>query len=149
MSTLPLHVLYNSTVFSTLGATYFSYMIVTPDFLDGANYTSPDMASYTGYTRFEEYRTPSPQQFLAKYNDGNLTKLTPAQCIAAYSSNYISGYGHLLAVSNSSSASTRLSLGCAFAPHWSVNITDYYGVERMPYRTGPQLSSAIRSLTIA
>ena len=128
LSTLPLRVLYNSIVFSTLGANYFSYMVVTPEFLDGANCTSPDMASCTGYTRFEENRTPSPQQFLAKYNEGNLTKLTPAQCIAAYSSNYIAGHRHFLAVSNTSSTSTRLSPGCAFAPYWSVNITYYYGI---------------------
>ena len=96
LSSVPLHLIYNSVIFSSTSIATSSASIVTSDFLSGAPYTSPDpdrLVDADGLGRLRGF------QDLAKINDSSRVPLTSKACIDTYGrSGLISELGDYLAI---------------------------------------------------
>lgn len=81
LSSIPLHLLYNSAFYSSLSANDYSIYFVTPDFLNGGNATVPKLYAtsyYTGHSLEplqQQIRTNHPHRF---------ERLEPLACIQSY-----------------------------------------------------------------
>lgn len=103
ISSLPLHLMYNSVVFDTLSAfDEYNVYVVSKDFLSGAPYTLDP------YTRDE---LPSRLDSLRESNSNNTLKritLDRKRCILTYGNGFLSKYGDVLAVSTTRNATNSL-----------------------------------------
>ncbi|KAI4152881.1 MAG: hypothetical protein LQ340_002647 [Diploschistes diacapsis] len=105
LSTIPLHLLYNSVIFSTTSAINYQAYVVSQDFLGGAPYSSSDSSS-TGvffYSGAQESGLTIQQanktllELYTKANNGSLKNgsmqnMTNSDCIAAFNQNYVPNY---------------------------------------------------------
>lgn len=99
VSSLPLHLFYNSAIFVQISATDYTAYVVDPSFLSGA----PFNMSKHGYDPFYlEYYDEAALQWLQR-NTKSLTNLSPAECITAYSTQVQTARGDVLAVTEPSS----------------------------------------------
>ena len=89
LSGIPLHLLYNSAVFSTLAAVEYTVYAGSNDLVAGTNvnWSSPIIGPTPGHT-LQELRNASSWQ-----------RLSNAECISAYGRPFVSSHGDLLAVS--------------------------------------------------
>lgn len=122
LSTLPLHLLWNSTIFSTIGAMQFDYLVVDESFFSGADYPIPNTTN--DYTTMDTDIT-DPGTFLSGYNGQNYTRLSPTECLGAYMATYITSYRNLIVVTTPTEG-MRMSPGHMF-PTYYTNLTEYYG----------------------
>lgn len=113
VSSIPLHLVYNSVVFSTLSTHSYTALLVTPDFLSGAPFAN---STYFGT------RIPIPAQKLAAFenirrsisaskqdqSNSEWQKLDSRQCQQAYRSPIISDRSDVVAVSSANSTGTLL-----------------------------------------
>lgn len=96
LSSVPLHLIYNSVIFSSTSIASSNAFIVTSDFLSGAPYTSPDPdhpvdADLLG--RLQGFRD------WAKVNNSSRVSLTSKDCINTYGkSDLVSEWGDSLAI---------------------------------------------------
>ncbi|KAG9686786.1 hypothetical protein KCU95_g11437, partial [Aureobasidium melanogenum] len=95
LSSVPLHLLYNSVVFSTLSASNYMAAVVTNDFLEGAAWNT----STLGF--IETDATGQRQLARLQNNTDRLKKLDDEDCIRAYGTNLLeSDWKNVLVVSN-------------------------------------------------
>lgn len=121
VSTMPLHLLWNSTVFSTLGANEFAYIVVDESFLNGAEYIP---LNETACSR-APYDVPNVKAVYDAYRAGNFSsRMSPADCIKMYGTAFITSRT-FLAVTKANT-NMRMSPGCAFNQEIQ-NLTVYYG----------------------
>ncbi len=91
LSSIPLHLLYNSVVFSTLSAQEYSVFAASADFVNG---TALNWTNLTNYTNTGTY--PNMQHF---QNATDWQRLDNRDCIKAYGQNFVSAHGDLLVIS--------------------------------------------------
>ena len=121
ISGVPLHLLYNSTVFSTLGARDYAVFAASPDLIDNAvhNWSTPinfpNEPGLSGYT---------PQNFR---NASNWERLENDACIIAYAQTFLSGHGDLLAISSDTDASMLIQTITYAYPEPSNSRIPQYG----------------------
>lgn len=106
LSSIPIHLLYNSAIFKTLNANEYVAAVVNPDFLHGGEFY-PNM---TVHFPTQSLRTPfSPelgyvqQVFANNTNYLNTTlvrNMTNAECIGNYSTSFVNDRNHVLLVTN-------------------------------------------------
>ena len=89
LSSIPLHLLYNSAVFSTLAAVEYSVYASSSDFSAGSgfNWSRPIFGSTT-------------HTFKALQDVSNWQRLENTECINAYGQPFVSAHGDLLAISS-------------------------------------------------
>lgn len=97
LSTLPLHLLWNSTIFATDGTNLFSWIVADESFLNGAAWLDPpiDTDSYcTGYG------TPSTtiQHIYDGYKADNYTRMSSLDCFNAYNVDFINTRRNLILI---------------------------------------------------
>ncbi|KAF2491784.1 hypothetical protein BU16DRAFT_574727 [Lophium mytilinum] len=103
VTSLPLHLFYNSVIFSSIAANEYQIFTVNPAFVAGSfNYTDPycggeDAATTLGNCSGKRLHT------LANANNGSLQRLSPADCITAYGQNFVTDRNTLLLVVNTTS----------------------------------------------
>ena len=92
ISGIPLHLLYNSAVFSTLSTPEYSVFIGAPDLVSGVgiNYSAP----------IEGYTTSPNTTLNYLKNVSTWSKLANEECITAYGQAFVSNRGDVLAVSS-------------------------------------------------
>jgi hypothetical protein len=81
LSSVPIHLLYNSAIFKTLDANEYSLAVVNPEFLNGNTLDENNNATYLSMAALS-----SMQTFFAE-NEGNssaVANMTNSECIAAY-----------------------------------------------------------------
>lgn len=100
LSSIPLHLLYNSTVFATLSTQEYSVFLVSSDFPTGAPF------NVTPGSIFDSGSGPSLQPAEAstilhnyQHNISSLTKWDNEECIKVYTSSFISTHSDVLLVS--------------------------------------------------
>lgn len=110
-SSVPLHLLYNSAVFSTLCGRQFNVFLVSREFLDGASFT----LQLSSQLQFEDPTLNSSKvldssKFLEGYqkNRTSLETLENKACMEAYSAPVISSRSDLLLVSTYSNFTNSL-----------------------------------------
>lgn len=91
ISSVPLHLLYNSAVFTTLSAREYDVFLVTSDFLTGAPFnlnltsTSMDSLDYSANEAFfEKLELLEPLAQTLQDSQSGLQKLTSKDCIGTY-----------------------------------------------------------------
>lgn len=82
LSSIPLHLLYNSAFYSSLSANSYDIYLVTPDFLKGGNANLPS-AHHDGLS------VEPLQQQIATNQPHRFERLEPLECIQAYSKSLI------------------------------------------------------------
>ena len=115
ISSIPLHLLYNSAVFSTLCTHQYNVFLVSDDFLLGAPFAMTDLdgidfGSAASYGYLPETWLDTLETTLQKYQN-NLTALVVLEnnaCIEAYTAPIISSESDLLVVLNDSEASNSV-----------------------------------------
>ncbi|KAK0319137.1 hypothetical protein LTR54_013789 [Friedmanniomyces endolithicus] len=115
LSSVPIHLLYNSAIFKTLDANDFSVATVNSDFLNGEPFYPFYPIPPTYSSGYQEDGTPKGyfniadvpalrkvQSFFAQnyQNASAIQNLTNSDCIAAYGTSFISGHSHLLLVTS-------------------------------------------------
>ncbi|KAF2155062.1 hypothetical protein K461DRAFT_107278 [Myriangium duriaei CBS 260.36] len=103
LSSVPIHLLYNSVVFSSSTANVFSSLTVTNDFVTGGSWNTSQMDCFD-YVSEEGLFVQQLQDSAKSY-----TRLDPAACIEAYGSGYVSLYANVLLVTNESVARNVLN----------------------------------------
>ncbi|KAK5070697.1 hypothetical protein LTR70_010474 [Exophiala xenobiotica] len=122
LSTLPLHLFWNSTILSTIGSMHFDYLVVDESFFSGAEYLVPNITN--GFTPTNG-DIADPAIYLQGHLDGNYTRLSPTECLDAYMTTFITSYRNLIAVTTPTKG-MRMSPGRMF-PTYYTNLTEYYG----------------------
>lgn len=99
LSSVPLHLLYNSAIFSTLAVQEYSVFATSSDLLNRVdlNWSSPVKTSAGPALTLQDFR-----------NASEWDKLENEQCIEAYGQRIVSARGNLLAVSSAVNASKLL-----------------------------------------
>ncbi|EQB43346.1 hypothetical protein CGLO_18004 [Colletotrichum gloeosporioides Cg-14] len=109
LSSIPLHLVYNSVIFSTISSVDYQAALVTQDFLKGASWDT-ELANQTG----NMLGLPNMNQLkeIQKSAEaGTLTRLDNSQCIQAYqNSQYESSWKNLLLVTSVSSNESILQV---------------------------------------
>ena len=103
VSGIPLHLLYNSVIFSTLSARMYNVYVASPDLVsqNSLNWSSP-VAGYWGDNEpvtLEYFRNVSTWQ-----------QLDNAACVRAYARPFLSAHGDVVAISGTMTASTMIEL---------------------------------------
>ena len=129
LTSIPLHLMWNSAVFTTLSAQAYSVFVVTPGFLDGGQYTIPNQYSANA---FEVASYNASQTVLDKLRDtkNELQTLGNSECIQAYARSYVSKHASVLLVSADTNENdsvlvwygTRRIDGLGAAQDWICNI---------------------------
>ena len=103
ISSLPLHLLYNSVVFSSLCTHEFAIFVVSSEFLEGAPFqVSPDFGGEVN----SDLLTPSLREY--QVNQSSLQRLENKPCLEIYTAPYISANSNLVLVSDFSNFSNSL-----------------------------------------
>ncbi|KEQ80063.1 hypothetical protein M438DRAFT_386109 [Aureobasidium pullulans EXF-150] len=97
LSSLPLHLMYNSMFFGSLSTNDYNIYYVTEDFLTGAAYNRvafPDKINGLD----EDYMDTSAMQQRLQQNNGTWQKLSNAECISAYAVDTLSAHRDVVIV---------------------------------------------------
>lgn len=101
LSSLPLHLLWNSAVFMTTTFNDYSGLVVTPDFLEESSSIGLDC----GVDAMEHYKTSNQTNYVtcwlrdrALQNPMNMTHTEPKDCMSTYGSGLEGGTFNLIAV---------------------------------------------------
>lgn len=104
LSSVPIHLLYNSAVFKSLDANEYTSLAVNADFLAGKpfnNYisygaegNSSIVSQYAGIQKIQSFFANNWQ------NTSAVANLTNTDCIAAYGTSFVSSYNNVLAVTS-------------------------------------------------
>ena len=109
MSSIPLHLMYNSAVFSTLSDHEYSVAIVSHDFLTGAPFSDPDPLpagvndTEIGYSSYPRQRFEELQNKISK-----LQNLSNDACVKAYRNEIVPDRRSVLAVSSATEHNNSL-----------------------------------------
>ncbi|PSN64735.1 hypothetical protein BS50DRAFT_557431 [Corynespora cassiicola Philippines] len=119
VSSIPLHLFYNSVVFTTLSGNSYIVYTVNEAWLSSGNFYVPDYEGYGPYV----YELLDKE--LWKANEaGSLERLEPSSCIDVYARSFISTRGNLLVVTSSpSNSSSSSEEGEIFDYTWGGEIT--------------------------
>jgi len=99
LSTLPLHLLWNSAVFSITTSNRYGILVVNSDYL-----SSSDATAGLNCTDLDEYLRDDPESYAtcwlldAAKSGGVLERLSPQQCIERYPTRLDADYSNLIAV---------------------------------------------------
>ncbi|KAL2857608.1 hypothetical protein BJX68DRAFT_263170 [Aspergillus pseudodeflectus] len=108
-SSVPLHLFYNSTVYSTISVNSYDVFVANSSFptLQRADVISAYTGAYNEtYEKLYEtsWAANSPirssERMLASAHANNLTRLTPEECITAYATDWQSKYGGVVLISS-------------------------------------------------
>ena len=102
VSSVPLHLLYNSAVFSTLSSHQYTYFLVTSEFCDGAPFSDP-----SGFAGGDLDRAIKALE-VYQNNRTSLKRLEREKCVEVYSAPILSSNSDLLLVSNISNFTNSL-----------------------------------------
>lgn len=123
LSSVPLHLMYNSVMFKSIAATDYNMLLVTEDFVNGAIFNN------TWYSEQRSNATSLYGSGTHLYVDArlvqekvlNYTRLDRADCIKAYAKDFVSSQRNLVLVADRQTLDPE--------PPWS-NTAGHYGVSR-------------------
>jgi hypothetical protein len=111
ISSIPIHLLFNSAVFKTLDANEYTYYVVSEDFLEGAPISSYDPApelnafapELNGTRPWHDADLKAARERYHE-NIALYEHLSPLECISKYGGTFVSGYSNLFLVTKSADA---------------------------------------------
>lgn len=126
LSSIPLHFMYNSAVFSTLSTHPYTVAVVSHDFLTDAPFTNVSSGSRTGYSTL---MVDVPRLTQLRENRSELQNLTNENCLKAYRKEILPDRLDVLAVSSATNINSSL------LSYWPDNVLPLVdmGPGRSPY----------------
>ena len=107
LSSIPLHLMYNSAVFGTLSYQKFTVFVVGENFLTGADYSVTDFTN-SGLGYVSDSRNISTVLQLVRKTSDSLQRLENKECIEAYSPFIVSNRGNVLVISSFQNSTNSL-----------------------------------------
>ncbi|KAM0794745.1 hypothetical protein BDR22DRAFT_826699 [Usnea florida] len=107
LSSIPLHLLYNSAVFSTLSTRSYDSFLVTSDFLNGGYFNTTEAGSSFPSNYIFPFYWQSKLQYYSN-NQTSLVKMENKHCVETYTAPIISTHSDLLLVSSDLHATNSL-----------------------------------------
>ena len=101
ISSVPIHLMYNSAVFTTLSAHEYNAFLVQPDFLTGAPFNIGAFSAFTDQEGVWKYESSDQVETVAHtLQDGrrSLQKLANHDCKSTYAAEFISSHANVLLV---------------------------------------------------
>jgi hypothetical protein len=133
ISSVPIHLLFNSAVFKTLDANDYFRAVVTTDFLDGGEIMANDPYSNPYYrdfdvSRLERMRSGYHASLISiqqRYRERKTMyeQLDPTDCISKYGGPFVSGHSNVFLVTNSTDA----NLNAFNYIETPINSQEWYG----------------------
>lgn len=99
ISSIPLHLLYNSAVFSSLCTRQYSVFLVSSEFLDGAPFNLTPLSDFYGFSPNDSQYYNNILQNCQK-NQTSIVRLENKECVEIYTAPIISTNSDLVLVSN-------------------------------------------------
>ncbi|CAK4031371.1 Hypothetical predicted protein [Lecanosticta acicola] len=120
LSSIPIHLLYNSVVFKSIASNLYIPVVANPVWLEGGNFSTA--VNWTdvppGYKNTAEINIfyyfdgmdellEAQKWFKENQNDASLVKnMSTSECISTYGTNFVSGNSHVVAIANEPGNST-------------------------------------------
>ena len=107
ISSVPLHLVYNSAIFTSLSAREYNAFLVSGDFLKGAPFEiriSYSVGQYTPDDHEDQLKKLEPIAHILQDGQSTLLKLANKDCIWTYAADFVSSHGNVLAISDDVSA---------------------------------------------
>lgn len=98
VTSVPLHLMYNSAVFKSLQANDYTVVVANPSFLTPAHSSGRN----DGMTGVDTNSTHDLQAAYQK-DASSFQRLSPSECIAAFGTSYVSAYSGVIAITNDQS----------------------------------------------
>ncbi|KAJ9224610.1 hypothetical protein DTO021C3_722 [Paecilomyces variotii] len=106
MTLLPIHLIYNSAVFPTVGTNEYAVVAVSSDF----DFNNPGNHTKDYINCFEPSIAATMDAFYSNMSQGRFERLTKQECIDTFAVDYPSGRGTLVVVTNDQSTIGNQSL---------------------------------------
>ena len=125
LSSIPLHLFYNSAIFSTLSAHEYLIFTVDANFPTGSSFNLKE-TNFNIDKQISASESAALERSLDWLHDNisSLTKLDKAACIKAYGNDYVSSYSDLLLVSSTKNATNSLLSWDSSSPRFFPYIDD-------------------------
>lgn len=110
ISSIPLHLMYNSAVSTTLSAREYNAFLVSSDFLTGAPFSIGNSSlalQQIEHTDENELEKLNMIAHILQDGQSNLQKLANRDCIGAYAAEFVSSHGNVLVISSDPPDSDR------------------------------------------
>lgn len=110
ISSVPLHLLYNSAFFSSLCSRRYNVFLVSSEFLDGAPFNASNMTYWSNYLYDPGRPYINATNVLQDYqnNQTSLIKLENKECVEVYEAQVVSANSDLILVSTYSNSNNSL-----------------------------------------
>ena len=105
MSSVPIHLIYNSVIFSSTSYSEWTFFAVTSDFLTGAPFNKTALTYYEGW---ESSFDPRLDRLERLQNSTSLVRLENDACLDAYGTAFVSKWGDVLLISTNPSINDSL-----------------------------------------
>ncbi|KAL4743148.1 hypothetical protein BDV11DRAFT_179076 [Aspergillus similis] len=99
-SSVPLHLFYNSTVYATISANGYDVFVANSSFTSLKPSDVTTVYDEESKLRWDGSRDVSATTIVASAQAGNLTHMTPQECISAYATSWQSKHGSLVLISD-------------------------------------------------
>ena len=136
ISSIPLHLLYNSALISTQASQEYALYVGSPSLLTGDDIDwSKPIATFKSYGYNTQGRTVGDPP-LSDYRDINTwQRLSNEDCIKAYAQTYITGRADVVAISSTANASVPLQLASEITQFATTGKAESWVCSSFPSRT--------------
>ncbi|GAM90474.1 hypothetical protein ANO11243_085180 [Dothideomycetidae sp. 11243] len=113
MSSLPLHLVYNSVIFSTFNAYDYHVLVVSPEFLDGAPYdlaALPYLFNSSGGNNLPNDPTTTAVADGIRADIGSFERLDKVDCLAAYGRPFMTTRSDIVVVTTAHNSTDSVGL---------------------------------------
>ena len=113
LSSVPIHLLYNSAIFKTLAVNEYTYSVVNADFLQGSAFAPSWGDGRGGHYTVSQAGIAAVQKIQHSFTNGtastvaNIQRLDNSECIAAYGTSFVSGRTNVLAITSAVGTQTN------------------------------------------
>ncbi|KIW14026.1 hypothetical protein PV08_06807 [Exophiala spinifera] len=121
LSSVPLHLLYNSALYKSLASNDYDILVVKPDFIDGSSWSSPDpIKQYGVLDGVSIDQIQADVKVPERYE-----RLTTAECIRAYATDFTTDRRNLVFVANNDTVNYNL---LTFQTYIFSTVDTYYWI---------------------
>ena len=144
ISSVPLHLLWNSVTFVTLQQNDYAVLLVSPDFLEGNGPNCTNISNLRSETELAGYHPDVVCNMYKAAKASNLTRLENRECIQQYGLNMLSQWSNLFVVSSGTLASNTSQywyLDAGLPPNFNLNWSSLYDYLEATYiDSGPHFN---------
>lgn len=102
LSSVPIHLLYNSAAFKTIDANDYQVVVAMPPFIDPSTAPPPhtNRSSYSDYGSEYHWNLSEPTRDAYLEPGSNFENMTTGKCLDTYGVDFVTGYSDLIAMTS-------------------------------------------------